>query len=100
MLQMHTGDCDSSRIWFTTNVQWIFELAKKAKSFQAIITYLVELKTEGLDDLASLPKSALESLGILEASLVAESELALVRLVTDVRWSNNEWQRGVLDPFR
>lgn len=40
MLQMHTGDCDSSRIWFTTNVQWIFDLAKKAKSFQAIIPIL------------------------------------------------------------
>ena len=64
-------------------------------------TYLVELKTQGLDDLVNLPKSALESLGILEASLVAEeSELALIRVVTDVRWSNNEWQRGVLDPFR
>lgn len=75
-------------------------ISQESKVISGDNTYLVELKTEGLDDLASLPKSALESLGILEASLVAESELALVRLVTDVRWNNNEWQRGVLDPFR
>ena len=64
-------------------------------------TYQVELKTKGLQKLLALPESALESLGILEAKLMLkEVQLASIRLVTDVRWSSNEWQRGVLDPFR
>lgn len=61
----------------------------------------VELKTGELQLVKLLPESALESLGVLEARLVDEGqELALVRLVTDVRWSGKEWQRGILDPFR
>jgi len=64
-------------------------------------SYHVELKTVGLQKLLALPESALESLGILEVRLVTkDTELASIRLVTDVRWSSNEWQRGVLDPFR
>ena len=61
----------------------------------------VELKTAGLP-LLGLPESALESLGILEARLAGSdgAQLALVRLVTDVRRSGNQWQRGILDPFR
>ena len=61
----------------------------------------VELKTGELQLVKQLPESALESLGVLEARLMHEGEeLALVRLVTDVRWSGKEWQRGILDPFR
>jgi hypothetical protein len=64
-------------------------------------SFHVELKTVGLRKLLALPESALESLGILEVRLVTkDTELASIRLVTDVRWSSNEWQRGVLDPFR
>ncbi|CAK9095585.1 Putative 37S ribosomal protein S12 [Durusdinium trenchii] len=61
----------------------------------------VELKTAGLP-LLGLPESALESLGILEARLAGSdgTEFALVRLVTDVRRNGDQWQRGVLDPFR
>ena len=63
--------------------------------------YHVELKTVGLQKLLALPESALESLGILEVRLVTkDTELASIRLVTDVRWSSNDWQCGVLDPFR
>ena len=67
----------------------------------SLCSYHVELKTGGLQKLLALPESALESLGILEVRLVTkDTELASIRLVIDVRWSSNEWQRGVLDPFR
>eukprot|EP00931_Biecheleriopsis_adriatica_P057159 TRINITY_DN3389_c5_g1_i1.p1 TRINITY_DN3389_c5_g1~~TRINITY_DN3389_c5_g1_i1.p1 ORF type:complete len:169 (-),score=34.11 TRINITY_DN3389_c5_g1_i1:12-470(-) len=52
---------------------------------------------------AALPASALESLGLLEARLVAEAdgaELAAVRLVTDVRRNAaGQLERAVLEPF-
>lgn len=76
------------------------ELSQESKVLSSG-TYLVELKTASLQQLLDLPESALESLGLLEARLVTEeTELASIRLVTDVRWSSNEWQRGVLDPLR
>eukprot|EP00933_Yihiella_yeosuensis_P055948 TRINITY_DN5492_c0_g1_i1.p1 TRINITY_DN5492_c0_g1~~TRINITY_DN5492_c0_g1_i1.p1 ORF type:complete len:152 (-),score=27.55 TRINITY_DN5492_c0_g1_i1:144-599(-) len=53
---------------------------------------------------SSLPNSALESLGALEARLVADEsghELAAIRLVTDVRRNAaGELQRAIMDPLR
>ncbi|CAJ1382980.1 unnamed protein product [Effrenium voratum] len=54
----------------------------------------------------ALPQPALESLGLLEARLLADEapgparELALVRLVADVRRSGDQVLRGLLDPFK
>ena len=106
---MQNGNFGLLQIWFTTSAPSTLNWrARKARSLPvAILAILlpapihVELKTVGLQKLLALPESALESLGILEVRLVTkDTELASIRLVTDVRWSSNEWQRGVLDPFR
>mmetsp|Transcript_93561 Transcript_93561/g.166455 ORF Transcript_93561/g.166455 Transcript_93561/m.166455 type:complete len:152 (+) Transcript_93561:105-560(+) len=57
----------------------------------------------GLASAANLLAAALESLGVLEARLVAEDgkELAVTRLVTDVRRNaSGQLERAVLDAFR